>query len=98
MYLLAYSILKLHKITMWYCGFILQHFFPFQNSFDWLLFGTGRAPNTKRLNLEAVGVELDRTGAVKVTSFLICFSSLQSLNILMCYYFWLGISWVDFKQ
>lgn len=27
---------------------------------------TGRAPNTKRLNLEAVGVELDKTGAVKV--------------------------------
>ena len=27
---------------------------------------TGRSPNTKRLNLEAVGVELDRIGAVKV--------------------------------
>ena len=27
----------------------------------------GRMPNTKRLNLEAVGVELDKTGAVKVT-------------------------------
>lgn len=26
----------------------------------------GRAPNTKRLNLQAVGVELDRVGAVKV--------------------------------
>ena len=33
------------------------------------LFITGRAPNTKRLNLEAVGVELDKTGAVKVSSF-----------------------------
>lgn len=33
---------------------------------------TGRAPNTKRLNLEAVGVELDeRTGAVKVSSYLL---------------------------
>lgn len=29
---------------------------------------TGRAPNTKRLNLESVGVELDsKTGAVKVS-------------------------------
>lgn len=28
---------------------------------------TGRAPNTKRLNLESAGVELDgKTGAVKV--------------------------------
>ncbi|PIN17710.1 Pyridine nucleotide-disulfide oxidoreductase [Handroanthus impetiginosus] len=34
---------------------------------DVVLFATGRAPNTKRLNLESVGVELDkRTGAVKV--------------------------------
>ncbi|KAB5564889.1 hypothetical protein DKX38_004943 [Salix brachista] len=33
---------------------------------DVVLFATGRAPNTKRLNLEAVGVELDKTGAVKV--------------------------------
>lgn len=31
---------------------------------------TGRSPNTKRLNLEAVGVELDRAGAVKVSSYL----------------------------
>jgi glutathione reductase (NADPH) len=30
---------------------------------------TGRAPNTKRLNLEAVGVELDNAGAVKVSNF-----------------------------
>ncbi|KAF9686235.1 hypothetical protein SADUNF_Sadunf03G0137600 [Salix dunnii] len=36
---------------------------------DVVLFATGRAPNTKRLNLEAVGVELDKTGAVKVSSF-----------------------------
>jgi hypothetical protein len=47
--------------------------------FDCLL-ATGRAPNTKRLNLGAVGVELDQTGAVKVTSFPICFSCLLSLN------------------
>lgn len=33
---------------------------------------TGRSPNTKRLNLEAVGVELDQAGAVKVvTNFLL---------------------------
>ena len=31
-----------------------------------LLSATGRNPNTKRLNLEAVGVELDQAGAVKV--------------------------------
>ncbi|KAI3947948.1 hypothetical protein MKW92_024889 [Papaver armeniacum] len=36
---------------------------------DVVLFATGRIPNTKRLNLEAVGVELDRTGAVKVDEF-----------------------------
>ncbi|KAJ4835129.1 hypothetical protein Tsubulata_028113 [Turnera subulata] len=36
---------------------------------DVVLFATGRAPNTKRLNFEAVGVELDRTGAVKVDEF-----------------------------
>ena len=28
----------------------------------------GRIPNTKRLNLEAVGVELDQAGAVKVVT------------------------------
>ncbi|KAJ7942512.1 Glutathione reductase [Quillaja saponaria] len=33
---------------------------------DVVLFATGRTPNTKRLNLEAVGVELDEIGAVKV--------------------------------
>ncbi|CAN7049330.1 unnamed protein product [Brassica rapa subsp. trilocularis] len=33
---------------------------------DVVLFATGRIPNTKRLNLEAVGVELDQAGAVKV--------------------------------
>lgn len=32
---------------------------------DVVLFATGRVPNTKRLNLEAVGVELDDAGAVK---------------------------------
>lgn len=26
----------------------------------------GRAPNSKRLNLEAVGVEVDKAGAIKV--------------------------------
>lgn len=28
----------------------------------------GRAPNSKRLNLEAVGVDIDKTGAIKVLS------------------------------
>jgi glutathione reductase (NADPH) len=36
---------------------------------DVVLFATGRAPNTKRLNLEAVGVETDRTGAIKVDEY-----------------------------
>uniref|UniRef100_A0A2P2JTU0 Glutathione reductase n=1 Tax=Rhizophora mucronata TaxID=61149 RepID=A0A2P2JTU0_RHIMU len=36
---------------------------------DVVLFATGRAPNTKRLNLEAVGVELDKVGAVKVDEY-----------------------------
>lgn len=36
---------------------------------DVVMFATGRAPNTKRLNLEAVGVELDKTGAVKVDEY-----------------------------
>ncbi|KAK9726128.1 hypothetical protein RND81_05G191900 [Saponaria officinalis] len=36
---------------------------------DVVLFATGRSPNTKRLNLDAVGVELDRTGAVKVDEY-----------------------------
>lgn len=36
---------------------------------DVVLFATGRVPNSKRLNLEAVGVELDKTGAVKVDEF-----------------------------
>ncbi|XP_022722735.1 glutathione reductase, chloroplastic-like [Durio zibethinus] len=36
---------------------------------DVVLFATGRAPNSKRLNLEAVGVELDKTGAVKVDEY-----------------------------
>ncbi|KAL2463285.1 Glutathione reductase [Forsythia ovata] len=30
---------------------------------------SGRAPNTKRLNLEVVGVELDKIGAVKVDEY-----------------------------
>ncbi|GAB4828480.1 hypothetical protein Ancab_035490 [Ancistrocladus abbreviatus] len=36
---------------------------------DVVLFATGRAPNSKRLNLESVGVELDTTGAIKVDEF-----------------------------
>lgn len=36
---------------------------------DVVLFATGRAPNTKRLNLEVVGVELDKMGAVKVDEY-----------------------------
>ncbi|KAH6778141.1 glutathione-disulfide reductase [Perilla frutescens var. frutescens] len=37
---------------------------------DAVLFATGRVPNTKRLNLESVGVELDTTtGAVKVDDY-----------------------------
>ncbi|PIA40187.1 hypothetical protein AQUCO_02500112v1 [Aquilegia coerulea] len=36
---------------------------------DVVLFATGRAPNTKRVNLQAAGVELDRSGAVKVDEF-----------------------------
>ncbi|KAG2321387.1 hypothetical protein Bca52824_014600 [Brassica carinata] len=36
---------------------------------DVVLFATGRNPNTKRLNLEAVGVELDQAGAVKVDEY-----------------------------
>nr|XP_043609231.1 glutathione reductase, chloroplastic [Erigeron canadensis] len=36
---------------------------------DVVLFATGRIPNTKRLNLEAVGIEVDRTGAVKVDEY-----------------------------
>ncbi|KAG6428198.1 hypothetical protein SASPL_112449 [Salvia splendens] len=36
---------------------------------DVVLFATGRAPNSKRLNLEAVGVELDKAGAIKVNQY-----------------------------
>ncbi|GJX60510.1 glutathione reductase, cytosolic [Tanacetum coccineum] len=36
---------------------------------DAVLFATGRVPNSKRLNLQAVGVEVDRTGAVKVDEY-----------------------------
>ncbi|ERN18871.1 hypothetical protein AMTRI_Chr07g24750 [Amborella trichopoda] len=36
---------------------------------DVVLSATGRHPNTKRLNLDAVGVELDRAGAVKVDEY-----------------------------
>ena len=36
---------------------------------DVVLFATGRVPNTKRLNLEAAGVELDPKGAVKVDEY-----------------------------
>ena len=34
------------------------------------MFVTGRAPNSKRLNLKAVGVEVDKHGAVKVIIYL----------------------------
>ncbi|KAG6498417.1 hypothetical protein ZIOFF_046330 [Zingiber officinale] len=36
---------------------------------DVVLFATGRVPNTKRLNLQFVGVELDETGAIKVDEY-----------------------------
>lgn len=36
---------------------------------DVVLFATGRAPNTKRLNLDAVGVEIDESGAIKVDEY-----------------------------
>ncbi|KAL5990441.1 hypothetical protein ACLOJK_011341 [Asimina triloba] len=36
---------------------------------DVVLFATGRNPNTKRLNLEAVGIDLDQSGAVKVDEY-----------------------------
>lgn len=36
---------------------------------DVVLFATGRSANTKRLNLEAVGVELDKAGAIKVDEY-----------------------------
>ncbi|GLU08722.1 hypothetical protein SLE2022_256180 [Rubroshorea leprosula] len=36
---------------------------------DVVLFATGRIANTKRLNLEAVGVELDQAGAIKVDDY-----------------------------
>ncbi|XP_010532796.1 PREDICTED: glutathione reductase, cytosolic [Tarenaya hassleriana] len=36
---------------------------------DVVLFATGRIPNTKRLNLQAVGVELDHIGAIKVDEY-----------------------------
>ncbi|XP_050372742.1 glutathione reductase, cytosolic [Argentina anserina] len=36
---------------------------------DVVLFATGRLPNSNRLNLEAVGVELDSFGAVKVDEY-----------------------------
>lgn len=47
---------------------------------------TGRSPNTKRLNLEAVGVELDKTGAIKVPSFVFCIL-LLSFDIFMRFNF-----------
>lgn len=45
------------------------------------LFITGRAPNTKRLNLEAVGVELDKT-AIKVPTFSFWFFHVVDFNSL----------------
>lgn len=43
----------------------------YQKKKKFLLLVVGRAPNTKRLNLEVVGVELDKMGAVKVVFY--CF-------------------------
>lgn len=42
---------------------------------------SGRAPNTKRLNLEAVGVELDKIGAVKV-----CFHRMMVLYFFFAFH------------
>uniref|UniRef100_A0A453PXQ8 FAD/NAD(P)-binding domain-containing protein n=1 Tax=Aegilops tauschii subsp. strangulata TaxID=200361 RepID=A0A453PXQ8_AEGTS len=36
---------------------------------DVVLFATGRAPNSNRLNLKAVGVEVDQIGAIKVDEY-----------------------------
>nr|ACJ85587.1 unknown [Medicago truncatula] len=36
---------------------------------DVVLFATGRAPNSKRLNLEKAGVEVDKTGAIVVNEY-----------------------------
>jgi glutathione reductase (NADPH) len=36
---------------------------------DVVLFATGRTPNSQRLNLEAVGVEVDQIGAIKVDEY-----------------------------
>ncbi|MFS7999298.1 putative glutathione-disulfide reductase [Helianthus anomalus] len=36
---------------------------------DVVLFATGRIPNTKRLNLQVVGIEVDSIGAVKVDEY-----------------------------
>ncbi|CAN1334614.1 Glutathione reductase, cytosolic [Linum perenne] len=36
---------------------------------DVVLFAAGRIPNSKRLNLEAVGVEVDKMGAIKVNEY-----------------------------
>nr|ACF93236.1 glutathione reductase [Picrorhiza kurrooa] len=36
---------------------------------DVVLFATGRVPNTKRLNLESLGVDLDKSGAVVVDDY-----------------------------
>lgn len=49
----------------------LSLFFFFQIYCDLCLFSlvTGRAPNTKRLNLSAVGVETDEIGGIKVVIF-----------------------------
>lgn len=51
---------------------MLIHFTPCQKLFMIVSLVTGRAPNTKRLNLEAVGVQLDdKNGAIKVSSYLL---------------------------
>lgn len=51
-------------------NFLVPAFFhgAFLRMYLLLISATGRSPNTKRLNLEAVGVELDQAGAVKVVT------------------------------
>lgn len=53
-----------------------------------LLVVAGRAPNTKRLNLEDVGVELDKIGAIKVS---LCLSTPWIFLIFVFQFIWKGI-------
>ncbi|KAE9452931.1 hypothetical protein C3L33_15167, partial [Rhododendron williamsianum] len=54
------------KVHIFFYGAIWRSSFLDSEVF---LFITGRVPNTKRLNLEAVDVELDKTGAIKVDEY-----------------------------